>query len=383
MLKKILCVLLIIIIVSAGIFIGYRCIVNDEEIVIVCNGRKISKEMYIVYMIDEAYQLEISEYETYNDYIEAVKDSAETRIGIDTYYQIKCEEENVVLNEDEKHSARTKLFSRMIGFGIDYINATEEELFEYFDVGKDTFLKYYEQKALYEKYFNMAVYRSENMVDYRQIRRIPNLIDRLEAEKRYFEYQREQRVLESAITKIFDENRWEYAKNSVELVVLEYPKDEEGNVSSVVKKEYSKVADDVRNEMSNGEFYHKMDDMFPEYVNRVALVQVDNSSTLIDIYGEELVTLCVTGQENQLYKVVCDNAVVVMRIHKVYGREENKSRIELEIKTKEIANNVRKAVISEEYELKVVNSTIHDMLSVPNGKMWENISEMISLQSSQ
>ena len=377
--RKLIIFFSVIIIISIAVTTYVLCSKEEVNIVVACNNNELSEDLYTLYFIIEANSLNYSDFGSYDEYLEQVRENTMDRICIDAYYLDKCTEEGITLTEEEERGVDIRLIPMLVELGFDYCNNTEEAYREYFNVSKASFREFYRRKTLYEKHFYFKVTRIESMIDYRQLRYIP-LIDRVQATIDYYKYSREQALVYASIEEFFNDNKYEYAQNTVELIFLDFPTDEEGLPIKDDYEKYSQKAEEIIRELSNqGEekaYYHQMPTKYPDFVTDVALAVVEKAVTFVEKYGENLIRQCLNARKQDgFFKIDCDVGIVIARVIKENGREENQSVMEYEVKSREVANDVRRAILREEYAPKILDQEFYDSFDEPQGSIWKKLLE--------
>lgn len=374
-LVPILCVILVIAVLAGG-YVYHRQ--QQASLVISCNQNEISAGLYNLYMVTEAALMDRTQYESDEAFLEDLHAAVLDQICIDTYYATKCKEEEYTLTLTEKANVEMELVAKMVELGFDYDQYNNNDAYlEYFNVSKADFLEFYTRQSLYNKYFlAMAGQTQEISDDLRS--EYQKFTERQKAYEKIQAYRESINILNENIGEYFDEHRYEYAKNYIDVVFMKYPADENGVVSEDTKAEYERVASRVLQNFQNGMFIHQFKETFnteKEYVTSAGKMYVDNSNAVLDLYGEEFVRTCLDGRENRIYQVNTDYGIAIFKVLEVNGEEGYWNEMALIIKTKEMGNKVRKAILQDEYEPIVLNQELYDSLQTPSGTFWQNLLE--------
>lgn len=374
--RRIVIVLIGIAIIFTVGYAGYLYFEAQNDIVIRCNDLEITKGDYTMYMIHEANNLNYKDYENQEAFIKAVQENVLDRICVDAYYNAMCRTEGYYSVGADEVELDIILIAQMVMLDFDYANFSDRNAYlHYFNVTEKEFRKFYKNNQLYKKYFSAKT--GQNNLEEINIKDAYNrLTDRQAAIKRYEEYRREQWRLYVSIDSFFRENRYQYARNQAEVIYLEYPVNpENGEVERSTRSAYKRKAEEISETLRWGGYYHQIKEQFAGYVKSASLVTMDHTSTLLDLYGEEFVQTILNGNEGDLFTFQLEQGIVIAKVNQIHGKEENRSNMELEIKTKEIGNKVRKAILGEAYEPVILNQDFIEGFRTPKGAIWEKLLE--------
>jgi len=375
--KKTVIIILALILILTGVGIYVAVNAAKEDPVIICSELEVTEGLYALYVINEALLLDYKQYETQEAFLEDVQESVINRICIDAYYHKMCVDEGMRLTDDEALVADTVMLGKMIELGFEYTKQYDDNAYwEYFNVSRIDFQKFYRNKALFDKYLNSQINKYKELPkSQRELRRkYPNLYERAQAELLFNQYIQELRLLNSAMIEEFNNNRSDYAKVSADVAFLAYPKEE---FTTEIKNKYRSTGISIKKSLENGTIIHNLKDepKFAQYLTSAKLLAVDNSSNLMEIYGEKFVDLCINGNVNEVYMLEIETGVVIFRIYQILGADENRDRIELAVRTREIGNIVRKSVLDEEYEPIIVDEGKYSSIDVSTGLIWQKLLE--------
>ncbi len=374
-------VLVLAILVSAYVYVtNYK-----NSLVIRCNENEITQGLYTMYMITEAAQMDRTQYESDAAFLEELEKMVLDRICIDTYYATMCRQEGYALTKAEAAAVEVTILAEMIQLGFDDTQYSNNEAYlEYFNVTKADFLEFYTRKALYNKYFLAMSGQTQDVLN-DLMSEYQKFTERQKAQEKIMSYWENISVLNTNVTKYFNEHRYEYATNYIDVIFMRYPTDASGLVMEEVKEEYAQIAQqayvalyiggDRKDE--GGLYIHqfKTEEPYKDYVTSAGKMYVDSSNATLDIWGEDFIKTCLEGETNRTYMVFADCGIAVFKVLSIDGEEGYWDQIALTIKTKEIGNKVRKAILQDEYDPIVLNEARYDSLQKPSGTFWQNLLE--------
>lgn len=371
-------VLVLAILTSAYVFVtNYKA-----SLVIRCNENEITQGLYTMYMVTEAAQMDRTQYESDVAFLEELEKMVLDRICIDTYYATMCRQEGYTLTKAEAAAVEVKALAEMIQLGFDDTQYSNNDAYlEYFNVTKADFLEFYTRKALYDKYF-LAMSGQTQDVFNDLMSEYQKFTERQKAQEKILSYWENISVLNTNVTKYFNEHRYEYATNYIDVVFMRYPTDESGLVVEEVKEEYAQIAEqayvDLHMGGENGGLYihqFKTEEPYKDYVTSAGKMYVDSSNVALDVWGEEFIKTCLEGETNRTYRVYADCGIAVFKVLSIEGEEGYWDQMALTIKTKDIGNKVRKAILQDEYEPVILNEVLYNQLQNPSGDFWQNLLE--------
>lgn len=384
--KFVVCIVLVLALLTSA----YVVVTNyKNSLVIRCNKNEITEGLYTMYMVTEAAQMDRTQYESDQAFFAELKNLVLDRICIDTYYATMCEQEGYALTGPEKAAVEVKVLTEMHQLGFDDAHFYNNEAYlEYFNVTKKDFMEFYTRKALYEKYF-LAMSGQTQDVYNSLMSEYQKFIERQKAQKKLESYWKSISILSSNVSKYFQEHRYEYATNYIEVIFMRYPVDENGLVSEKTKNKYAIVSDNARmalhiggddkkkNPNSDGRYIHDFpeDPYYGPYVSNAGRMYVDNSNRIADEWGEGFVKQCLEGTVGRTYQYFSDVGVIVYKISSTDGESGYWEEMALTLKTKEIGNKVRKAILQDEYEPIVLNEALYKEVQTPKGDFWQNLLE--------
>lgn len=383
--KRMITFVTCIVLVLAILVSAYVVVTNyKNSLVIRCNGNEITQELYTMYMVTEAATLDRSQYENDEAYLAELKNLVLDRICIDSYYDTMCEQEGYTLTNAEKATAEIQMLSALHELGFDDANYSNNEAYlEYFGVSKQTVLEFYTRKALYHKYF-LAMSGQTQDVFNDLMSEYEKFTERQKAQEKIQSYWENISVLNTNVSKYFNEHLYEYATQYIEVIFMRYPTDENGQVSESVKERYAAISEQAVNHLhegggadKSGLYIHQFltDERYAKYVTNAGRMYVDSSNAIADEWGEGFIRACLEGRVGRTYRYFSDCGVIVYKISSIDGESGYWNEIALKIKTKEVGNKVRKAILQDEYEPIVLNEALYEELQVPSGTFWQNLLE--------
>ena len=380
--KFVVCIVLVLALLTSA----YVVVTNyKNSLVIRCNENEITEGLYTMYMVTEAAQMDRTQYESDQAFLAELKNLVLDRICIDTYYATMCEQEGYTLTGPEKAAVEVKVLTEMHQLGFDDAHFYNNEAYlEYFNVTKKDFMEFYTRKALYEKYF-LAMSGQTQDVYNSLMSEYQKFIERQKAQKKLESYWKSISILSSNVSKYFQEHRYEYATNYIEVIFMRYPLDENGQVSDRIKERYAQIAEQAymalylggERKNEGGLYIHEFPKKKPysDYVTNAGRMYVDNSNRIADEWGEGFVKQCLEGTVGRTYQYFSDVGVIVYKISSTDGESGYWEEMALTLKTKEIGNKVRKAILQDEYEPIVLNEALYKEVQTPKGDFWQNLLE--------
>ena len=150
-------------------------------------------------------------------------------------YATMCVQEDYTLTGAEKYAAEIQALSGITQLGFDNTRYAEEESFaEFFDVSKEEIIEFYKRKALYNKYFLAMSGQTQDIFN-DLMSEYQKFTERQKAQEKIQSYWENISVLNSNVSKYFQEHRYEYATNYIEVIFMRYPLDENGRVCEVAR----------------------------------------------------------------------------------------------------------------------------------------------------
>lgn len=378
--KFVTCMVLVLAILTSA----YAYVANyKSSLVIRCNENEITQGLYTMYMVTEAAQMDRTQYESDEAFLAELQKMVLDRICIDTYYATMCRQEGYTLTKAEAAAVEVKVLAEMIQLGFDDTQYSNNEAYlEYFNVTKADFLEFYTRKALYDKYF-LAMSGQTQDVFNDLMSEYQKFTERQKAQEKIMSYWENISVLNTNVTKYFNEHRYEYATNYIDVIFMRYPTDASGLVVEEVKEEYARIAEQAHvalhmgGDQEGGLFIHEFltEAPYKDYVTSAGKMYVDASNVALDDWGEEFIRTCLEGQPNRTYRVFADCGIAVFKVLSVEGEEGYRDEMALTIKTKDIGNKVRKAILQDEYEPVILNEGLYEDLQNPSGTFWQNLLE--------
>ncbi len=382
--KRIATFVTCIVLVLAILTSAYIHVTNyKESLVIRCNENEITQGLYTMYMVTEAAQMDRTQYESDAAFLAELQKMVLDRICIDTYYATMCRQEGYALTKAETAAVEVKVLAEMIQLGFDDTQYSNNDAYlEYFNVTKADFLEFYTRKALYDKYF-LAMSGQTQDVFNDLMSEYQKFTERQKAQEKIMSYWENISVLNTNVSKYFNEHRYEYATNYIDVVFMRYPTEESGHVSEMVKEEYAQIAEQAYRALhigggqEGGLYIHQFKTEYPykDYVTSAGKMYVDASNVALDVWGEEFIKTCLEGQPNRTYLVFANCGIAIFKVLSIEGEQGYWDQMALTIKTKDIGNKVRKAILQDEYEPIILNEALYDSLQTPSGTFWQNLLE--------
>ena len=375
--KKTLCFILIfVLLIAVAGFAGYKIFYTPT--LIYCNGLRISKGVYSFYLINEALNMDINDYNSKEEYWEDLRERVWDRISVDAHFDNRANEAGISLTTEEEAKAGIRMVATMRMLGFEYEKHNDNNsVYDYFNATREEIREFFIREARRDKYYRLEITReNQTILTRRDIRRMSNLADRMRAEAAMHRAWDEQRRMQLMVDEFFIENIKDYVSVQMDFIFLEFPKDEEGNIIDERIFEYRMAANSILRQLErNPANFFQLREVFPEHITSASFIYVDRHSNIGYLYGEEFLNACLTAELNSAFRMEVEGGMAVVRIHRIVGREENHDEMAAQIRPGLVANQIRKAVLGEEYIPIIKNEKVFESFNTPRGAVWEKLLE--------
>ena len=360
--KQMRIIIIVVVIASLG---ALYAVWPQGSIVLTCNGMRISKEIYNIYLITEADKMDYTEFASDDAYWAALRQNVRDRISLDSHYYAKAREMGITLSEEESMAANAFFISEIVRLGFDISDMSDRAFMEYFNVSQRYMREFFRRRYLFEKYIYIVTSSPTDIQRPWYIRRMPMLADRVHALNRYNEYRRERYAMRSEVYRRFDERRWYYANCNIELIVL----------NSLNNEIAAQIIEDItRDEEYGYYYYHQIPRKYGDYVESAAFISgIDRFSNMVNIFSEDFVRRCLEAHHGEIFKMENGDRILIVRVVGLFGRGEIGPHIEREIRREQLARTVRQALLDERYEPQVVDWGLYNSFYPPRGTVWQRL----------